>query len=78
MSRIAHLVIFICLSIASAIAQSSQPTVWATKPDAAAFEKFVNDKLAEGQKSVDQLLAVKGPRTIAWIRSRASSTTGSA
>jgi hypothetical protein len=48
------------------VAQSpnSQPTVWASKPDATAFEKIVNDRLAEGQKSIDKLVAVKGARTI--------------
>ncbi len=42
----------------------SQPTVWATKPDVAAFEKIENDRLAAGQQAIDTLLAVKGPRTI--------------
>jgi thimet oligopeptidase len=43
---------------------SSQPTVWATKPDAAAFEKIVNDRLAAGQGAIDKVVAAKGPRTI--------------
>ncbi len=42
----------------------SQPTVWATKPDVAAFEKIENDRLAAAQVSIDKLVAVKGPRTI--------------
>jgi thimet oligopeptidase len=42
----------------------SQPTMWASKPDIAAFEKIENDRLAAGQKAIDQLLAVKGPHTI--------------
>lgn len=42
----------------------SQPTVWATKPDVAAFEKLENDHLAGAQASIDKLVAVKGPRTI--------------
>jgi thimet oligopeptidase len=42
----------------------SQPTVWATKPDVAAFEKIESDRLAASQRSIDTLLAVKGPRTI--------------
>jgi len=42
----------------------SQPTVWASKPDIASFEKMVNDRLAAGQASIDKLVAVKGPRTI--------------
>ena len=67
MSRVACLVFLSILLVMSAAAQSgpsSQPTVWATKPDAAAFEKIVNDRLAEGQKSIDKIVAVKGPRTI--------------
>ena len=42
----------------------SQPTVWSTKPDVAAFEKLETDRLAAGQGSIDTLLAVKGPRTV--------------
>jgi thimet oligopeptidase len=42
----------------------SQPTIWASKPDIAAFEKIENDRLAAGRKAIDDLLAVKGPRTI--------------
>ena len=65
MSRAACFVFLAILLVASAAAQPSlQPTVWATKPDAAAFEKIVNDKLAAGQNSIDKLVAVKGPRTI--------------
>jgi thimet oligopeptidase len=67
MFRVSCIVILTFLLVVSAGAQmnpSLQPTVWATKPDAAAFEKFVNGQLAAGQKSIDQMLAVKGPRTI--------------
>ena len=42
----------------------SQPTMWASKPDVAAFEKIENDRLAAGQQAIDTLIAVKGPRTI--------------
>jgi thimet oligopeptidase len=42
----------------------AQPTVWASKPDVAGFEKMVNDRLDAAQKSVDQLVAAKGVRTI--------------
>ena len=42
----------------------SQPTVWATKPDVAGFEKIENDRLTAAQASIDKLVAVKGPRTI--------------
>lgn len=41
-----------------------QPTIWANKPDVAAFEKVENDRLAAAQRSIDTLLAVKEARTI--------------
>jgi thimet oligopeptidase len=44
---------------------SSQATLWAAKPDMAAFEKAENDYLAAAQKDVDQVVTVKGARTIA-------------
>src|SRR6266576_6442351 len=67
MFKFASVFFFLLFLMISAVAQSgpaSQPTVWATKPDAAAFEKIVNDRLAEGQKSIDKLVAIKGARTI--------------
>jgi len=42
----------------------AQPTVWASKPDLAGFEKMVTDRLAAAQTSIDQVTAVKGARTI--------------
>ncbi len=42
----------------------SQPTIWASKPDAAAFDKIETDRLAAGQRAIDTLLAAKGLRTI--------------
>jgi thimet oligopeptidase len=42
----------------------SQPTVWATKPDVAAFEKIENDRLDAGARSIDTLVVAKGPRTV--------------
>src|SRR5271154_6292322 len=67
MPKTLPVLMFLPVLIVGAFAQSmpsSQPTVWASQPDAVAFENFVNAKLAAGQKSIDQLLAVKGPRTI--------------
>jgi thimet oligopeptidase len=46
-------------------AKISQPTIWAEKPDVAGFEKIEADRLAAGRRAIDELLAVKGPRTIA-------------
>jgi len=42
----------------------NQPTVWASNPDVAAWEKIEDARLEAAQKSVDQLVGVKGPRTI--------------
>jgi thimet oligopeptidase len=56
--------VFLFAIAAAAQSPSSQPTVWATKPDAVAFESIVNDRLAEGQKSIDKIVAVKSSRTI--------------
>jgi thimet oligopeptidase len=41
-----------------------QPPLWSSKPDIDAFEKMENERLAAAQRSIDQLVAVKGPRTI--------------
>ena len=58
------LVLGLVLGVSAQGGPTSQPTVWATKPDAAAFEKIVNDRLAAGQSYIDKMLAVKGSRTI--------------
>jgi thimet oligopeptidase len=59
---------FIGAAIAAAAEQVDvsrlQPPVWAARPDAAAFEKIENDKLAAAQRAVDTLVAVKDARTI--------------
>jgi thimet oligopeptidase len=66
----ARLAIFFCLPIFLAAVLSAQtvtvtqPTIWATKPDVAAFEKIETDRLAAGVRAIDTLLAAKGPRTI--------------
>src|SRR6266849_7028075 len=70
MLLVVRLAIFLCLPLflgAVLSAQSikiSQPTIWAAKPDVAAFEKVETDRLAAGQHAIDTLLLVKGPRTI--------------
>jgi thimet oligopeptidase len=67
---LARMAIVLCLPLIVAAvlsAQSikvSQPTIWASKPDIAAFEKIETDRLAAGQRAIDTLLAAKGPRTI--------------
>ena len=55
---------FFTVMRASAFAQTSPPTVWATKPDIPGFEKMVNDRLAAAQSAIDQVTSVKGSRTI--------------
>jgi thimet oligopeptidase len=56
---------FVLAAILSAQKVSvSQPTIWASKPDVASFEKIENDRLAAGQRAIETLLAVKGSRTI--------------
>jgi thimet oligopeptidase len=55
---------FFLLAVISQSVTVSQPTVWATKPDVAAFEKLETDRLAASRASIDTLLAAKGPRTI--------------
>jgi thimet oligopeptidase len=66
----ARLAIFLCLPLFLAAALSaqnltvSQPTIWATKPDVAAFEQMENDRLAAGRAAIDTLVAVKGTRTV--------------
>ncbi len=67
---LARMAIVLCLPLILAAvlsAQSikvSQPTIWASKPDIAAFEKIETDRLAAGQRAIDTLLAAKGPRTV--------------
>jgi len=56
------LVAFASVSILAQI--PAQPTVWASKPDIPAFEKTVNDRLSAAQAAIDQIIAVKGQRTI--------------
>jgi thimet oligopeptidase len=49
----------------SGLAQSTlQPTIWASKPDVAGFEKIVNDRLTAADTAVAKLTAEKGARTI--------------
>jgi Zn-dependent oligopeptidase len=43
---------------------ASQPPLWASKPDVAAFGKMENDHLAAAQRAIDAIVAVKGARTI--------------
>ena len=42
----------------------SQLPLWSAEPDVAVFEKMENDRLAAAQQAIDQVVAVKGLRTI--------------
>jgi len=70
MLLVARLSIFFCLPLFVAAVLSaqtisvSQPTVWASRPEVAGFEKIENDRLAAGQVAIDTLISAKGPRTI--------------
>ena len=48
----------------AAYAQSDPLHIWVGKLDRPAAEKWVNAHLAQEQKEIDALLAVKGPRTV--------------
>jgi thimet oligopeptidase len=42
---------------------ASQPPVWSSRPDAAAFDKLENDRLQQAQAFVDKIAAVRGTHT---------------
>ena len=64
--RIIASVILLCAGCQLAVAQSAAygPHLWDKPLDPVVFEKRVNEQLNLAQKSIDQLLAVKGQRTI--------------
>src|ERR1700675_2158591 len=40
------------------------PPIWSTQPDVNGFEKIENNRLDAAQRSIDKIVAAKGPRTI--------------
>jgi len=50
--------------VAAQAPPKSQPPIWSAKPDVAAFEAAENDRLASVQHAVEQIVAVKGARTV--------------
>jgi thimet oligopeptidase len=42
----------------------AQPPLWSAKPDAAAFEKIENGRLAAAERAIEKITAVSGPRTV--------------
>ena len=57
-------ILLLAVSLCAQEMPKNQPPVWSSKPDVATFEKMENERLAAAQRSVDQIVAVKGPRTI--------------
>jgi thimet oligopeptidase len=45
--------------------KSEDMPFWTAKPDAAAFEKTMDERIVKAQSALDRMLAVKGTRTIA-------------
>jgi thimet oligopeptidase len=57
--------LFLLVTTAAAqVPPISQPPLWSSKPDGAAFEKMENDRLAAAQHAIDQIVAASGPRTV--------------
>ena len=63
---LAFLFSLLAATLQSSVAQTATfgPHLWDRPLDPAIFEKRVNQQLDLAQKSIDQLLAVKGPRTV--------------
>jgi thimet oligopeptidase len=62
--RPAWIPVFLAAAAGAQQMPQSQPPLWATKPDVAAFEKVEAGRLAEAQKHIDRVLAVTGTRTV--------------
>lgn len=58
------LTLLFALNISVLAQTASQPTIWASKPDVAAFQKIVDNRLADANSALTQLTSYKGPRTI--------------
>jgi thimet oligopeptidase len=54
---------FACVLSAQEI-PASQPPVWSTRPDAAAFDKLENERFRAAERSIADMVAVRGPRTV--------------
>ena len=69
MRRFSFLLLIMALTTLYAQAGNTKPNAddapfWTGKPDAAAFTKIQDDRLAKAQQTLDRMLAVKGKRTI--------------
>jgi thimet oligopeptidase len=54
---------FACVLSAQEI-PASQPPIWNTKPDAAAFDKLENTRLVAAQQSIANIAAIRGTHTV--------------
>ncbi len=65
-SRFIYAFVFLLVAITAGGQEiaGNQPPLWSTKPDVAAFEKMEDGRLTAAQAAVDQVVSVKGPRTI--------------
>jgi thimet oligopeptidase len=45
-------------------AVTSQPKIWAARPDVTGFEKLENERLPRAQRAINAVMAVRGTRTI--------------
>ena len=52
-------------ALAAPVPDIAQASVWASRPDKDAFDRLENERLAAAQRSINELLAVQGPRSIA-------------
>ncbi len=61
------LILLLSLLASWALAQNAanQPPIWSAKPDASAWEQIENNHLASAQRSIEQIVTVKGSHTVA-------------
>ena len=66
--RIRSLCLFGLIALGGAAAAqdliATQAPLWSTRPDIAGFDKIENSRLDAAQRSIDKILAFKGPRTV--------------
>jgi thimet oligopeptidase len=56
--------VLLAVTLAAQEMPKDQPPIWSAKPDITAFEKMEDERLAVAQRAIDQIVAVKGARTI--------------
>jgi len=65
-TRYAVSAVFSCLACVLSAQQipASQPPIWSAKPDAEAFDKLENERLAAARQSIANIAAVRGAHTV--------------